>query len=568
MIKSYKESKSYKYSLAVVSGEIVASKFIIKQAKSYLADLENDDYYFDLDWHNKVSIWFEKICYVPELSSPVPLPLPHAFWVEQVHCLRLTESGRRKYRQAYIQVARKQAKTFYAAINSLFELIWGSDNRPQITCGANSREQAILCTKMMGDIVKCSPALMEMVEDKQITFFTWQKDVTGMHYDNGKGRVGKIEAMSRNPGDGSNPSVTIVDELHEATNLSLLETMKSGQGLRENPMAIIITSPGHNKDAPCYSVLRDRAVKQLDGIISDESFLPILFELDEEEDWDNEDELIKSNPMIPYMDTLLPFLKERIKEAKNVGGGTEVNIKIKNCGIWVDAAETWISSDIVKANNHGITEKELLGKECYAGLDLAKGEDLNAYSLLFPNVRPNVHVLKTMFWIPEDKIQNNRDHVDYQKWIDDGLMIKQDGDTANHVDIANDIIKDLEKYDLISFGYDSKYAIMALIPMLAEAGFESRLLPIGQGFTLSPAVIQMSDWLHKHELDLMHNKVFYWNMANVVMRVGDQGDQFPSKGRSGNKIDGVSAGLTSVAAYLIKNAQPLPSPVFVIGLEM
>ena len=54
MIKSYKESKSYKYSLAVISGKILASKFIIKQAKSYLEDLENDDYYFDLEWHNKV----------------------------------------------------------------------------------------------------------------------------------------------------------------------------------------------------------------------------------------------------------------------------------------------------------------------------------------------------------------------------------------------------------------------------------------------------------------------------------------------------------------------------------
>ena len=46
MIKSYKESKSYQYADAVVNGDIVASKFIIKQAKRYLKELERDDLYF------------------------------------------------------------------------------------------------------------------------------------------------------------------------------------------------------------------------------------------------------------------------------------------------------------------------------------------------------------------------------------------------------------------------------------------------------------------------------------------------------------------------------------------
>jgi phage terminase large subunit-like protein len=361
--------------------------------------------------------------------------------------------------------------------------------------------------------------------------------------------------MSRDPGDGGNPSVTVVDELHEAKDLKLLETMKSGQGLRQNPMAVIITSPGHEKDAPCYAVLRDTAVKILDGVIEDDKFLPILFELDDEADWDNIEELRKSNPMMPYMDTLEPFLEARILEAKNTGGGTEVNIKIKNCGIWVDAAQTWISSEIVHANNHDIQESELLGKACYTGLDLAKSEDLNAFCMFFPNVRPNVHVVKMMYWIPEDKVRNNRDHVDYTKWIQKGMMIQQGGNVADHVLIAKDIIKELDKYEVIKFGYDAKYAIMAILPLMADAGYEGELLPIGQGFPLSPAVVQVNNWMQSGEMDLMHNQVLYWNLANVVMRIGDQGDQYPSKARSGNKIDGVSAKLTAVTTWLDDNSQ-------------
>lgn len=565
MITSYKKSKSYKYSKAVVSGKIPASKFIIKQAKRYLKDLERKDLYFDLDWHKKVTVWFEKVCYVPELLAPVELPLPHAFWLEQIHCLRVKDTGRRKYTQAYIQVARKQAKTFYAANNGLFELIMGEDNAPQIMCGANNRDQAIICTEMMGKIAKCSPILKELIQDKKLRLFTYRDKTTELFYDDGEGRNGRIEAMPRDPGDGGNPSVTVIDELHEAKDLTLLETMKSGQGLRRNPMAVIITSPGHEKDAPCYAVLRDTAVKILDGVVDDDKFLPILFELDNESDWDNIEELKKSNPMMPYMDTLKPYLESRILEAKNTGGSTEVNIKIKNCGIWVDAAETWISSEIIHGNNHGITDAELIGKECYTGLDLAKSEDLNAFALFFPNVRPNIHAIKMMYWIPEEKVRNNRDHVDYTKWVQEGKMIQQEGNTADHVLIAKDIIKELEKYKVKRFGYDAKYAIMAILPMMADAGYEAVLQPVGQGFPLSPSVIQVNTWMNKFELDLMGNNVLYWNFANVVMRTGDQGDQYPSKARSGNKIDGVSALLTGITTWLDDNSQTQYQP-FVIAI--
>lgn len=565
MIKSYKESKSYKYAKDVISGKIVASNFIIKQANRYINDLKRDDLYFDLDWHKKVIVFFEQICYVPELAAPVELPLPHAFWIEQVHCLRYKKNKKRKYKQAYIQVARKQAKTFYAANNALFELILGEDNKPEIMCGANTREQAVLCTKMIGHVIGCSPELKELKADKKLTLFTWQKEVTGVHYDNGNGREGKIEAMPKDPGDGGNPSVTVVDELHEAKDLKLLETMKSGQGLRRNPLALIITSPGHNKDAPCYSVLRDTAVKILDGVIENDNFLPILFELDNEEDWDNIDQLIKSNPMMDYMDTLEDFLLDRIQEAKDIGGETEVNIKIKNSGIWVDAATTWISSEIVKANNHNIQESELLGKECYLGIDLAKGEDLNACALLFPNIRENIHAIKMMYWIPSDKVKTNRDHVDYTRWIQKGFMIQQDGNVADHTLISKDIINEISKYNVKSIGFDSRFAYAGIIPALAHAGYEDLLNPVGQGYSgLSAAVVQMFNWMKREEMDLMHNQVLYWNLANVVMKVGDEGDQIPSKGKSNMKIDGVSASLTAIAEYLRVGAKPVGSFGFAI----
>ena len=563
MIKSYKQSKSYEYATKVVSGKIVASKFIIQQAKRYLVDLERDDLYFDLKWHNKVYMWFEKVCYVPELNAPVPLPLPHAFWLEQLHCLRYKENKRRKYKIAYIQVARKQFKTFYAACNSLFGLIWGEDKNAQIMCGANSRDQAIICTEMMGKIIKKSPILKEYQDDGKIETFTQKKKVTEILYDNPdednpeNSVLSRVEAMPRDMGDGGNPSEVIIDEFHEATDMSLLETMKSGQALRKEPLILVITSCGFNKESPCYTNLRDKSVKILNGTVEDDRFLPIMFELDKESDWDKQEELIKSNPMIPYWETLAGYLEDRVAEAK-LDPTTEVGVKIKNCGIWVDAPETWLSSDLLLQNNHGITEEELLGKDCYTGLDLAKSDDLNAFAMVFPDVRPGITCVKMMFWIPKDKVNQNRDHVDYRRWVQQGYMIMQDGNVADHMKIAQDIIKEVKKYNLISFGYDAKYAIMAILPMMADAGYEAELKPVGQGFTLSPAVVQMQNEIKLKQFDLMDNKVLLWNFSNTVMAMGQQGDQYPAKNKSGNKIDGVSALLTGYTEVMRLNAEYTP----------
>ena len=559
MIKSYKKTISYKYANDVISGKILASKYIIRQAERYLDDLENDDYYFDYDEHQRINNWFQKVLYVPELRRTSPLLPPHAFVLHQLYCIKRVDTGYRKHTKIYGQFARKQAKTYLAAGIGLYELILGSDPFPEVMTGANSRDQAVLCTKMMGRLVRSSPLLKDLSDSGELRVFNRADVVEKITYrmegdDNLPDKDGMIIAMSRDEGDGGNPSVTVIDELHEAKNLSLLETMESGQALREQPLQIIITSCGHDKDAPCYTVLRKTALHILDGSLTDESFLPILYELDEEEEWDNMDMMIKSNPMLPYFPTLESYLEKRINQAKNEGGETEVNIKIKNCGVWVDAATTWIPSEIVKANNYDIKDDELIGKDCYIGFDLARSEDLNSLALFFPNVRDNIHVVKMVFWIPSDKVKNHNDHVDYRRWINEGLMIEQQGNVADHIEIAKDIIRIIDPYKIKKIGYDSKYAIHAVLPMLADAGYELEG-GIGQGFALSPATVQVNEWMRKNQMDLMHHKVLYWNLANVIMKVGDQGDYYPSKGKSGNKIDGVSAMLTAITAYLDSNSQ-------------
>ncbi|MGC7991056.1 terminase large subunit domain-containing protein, partial [Salmonella enterica] len=62
----------------------------------------------------------------------------------------------------------------------------------------------------------------------------------------------KVLASDSTKLDGPNPSTFILDEYHAARDNSLKGVLESGQGMRENPLAIIVTTAGFDKLGPCY----------------------------------------------------------------------------------------------------------------------------------------------------------------------------------------------------------------------------------------------------------------------------------------------------------------------------
>lgn len=532
-----KELKSYRYAQDVLSGKQMASRYIKMAAERYMHDLERDDLVFDLNRVKLVNNVFEKIIHIPETGKLNVVFPPHAFWLEQLYGFKYAETGIRKYQNVYLQFARKQFKTFYAAGVTLVEGLFWRDLYPEILVGANSREQALICTTKAANIVKTSPLLAKKYDPKnnrgELKMYARENEFHTLTYEVG-GRNCQIKAIPRDLGDGKNPSVLIIDEFHEAKSNALLEMGKSGQAQRLEPLNMIITSPGNNRDGVCFQE-RTLTEKILKGEINDDRHLGMLFELDNEDDWDNINVLEQSNPMMPYTATLKSYLEDRLREAKKYGGSTESNVKIKNCGIWVDAPEIWVNNDVLIRNNEGPDIPE--GAEVYVGFDLAKGTDLNALAIIADI--EGKKVVKMHYWMPTEKY--GTDNVDYERWVKEGYINVQEGNVVNFETIGNDIVRILEKYYVKSIGYDSRYANMGVVPILVRNGYEDRLVPTGQGFTLSPATLQVEHWLKEEKLNLQKNPVLLWNFRNVSLNKGSKGDVYPDKMRSSGKIDGVVA---------------------------
>ena len=454
-------TEAERYARDVVSGKVVAGKWIKLAAKRFLSDLERDDIEFDVLEANRVVNFFEMFLRHWEgawASKPIILEDWQKFILQQVFAWK--KNGKKRIRSVYVQIARKNAKTTLAAGIALYHLIADSENAPQIYVGANNEDQAKMCTNTAGRILEESGKLRTYIRNGQISLYSYKEKVNTIGF---KKRNGSITAMSRDAKtkDGFNPSLGIIDEFHEAKDDKLLNVIESGQGARMEPLLFVITTAGFNKGGPCYSKLRDVSVKMLDGVMEDDSHLAFVYESDEGDDWKDEKTWIKSNPNLG-VSVSLDYLRSRLTKAVNEGGSKEVDFRTKNLNEWCDAEKVWIQDAIWVQNTHGIRLSDLLGKACYGGLDCAKTQDFNAFSLIFPDYfeikGKLICPILPLLWLPEARINSNSDRVDYKKWKDQGHIIQTPGNIADYNQIENDIVAAIDKYDFRGLDYDPAYA--------------------------------------------------------------------------------------------------------------
>jgi phage terminase large subunit-like protein len=553
-------TEAERYARRVVDKETLACHWIIQACKRFLSDLQRKDIYFDEEEANRVVNFFELyLCHWEGKWAGDPMLLEdwQKFILQQIFAWKRVDTKLRRFRRAYIQIARKNGKTSFAAGIALYHLIADSENAPQVFVGANNEDQAKICTNTCGRIIEASPRLRKLLQSGQIKLTSYNNKVHTVTY---RSKNGQINAMSRDAGtkDGFNPSLVIIDEYHEAKNDKLLNVGSSGQGAREQPLLLTITTAGFNKQGPCYSQLRKMSTEILDGISNDDSFLPILFEQDADDDWKDITLFPKSNPNMGV--SVFPsFLTDRLSEAILQGGTTEVDFKTKNLNTWCDAAKVWIPDAVWIANtNLEIKPSDLKGAVCYGGLDCAKSVDLNAFILLFPEFREVkgkvISAFLPFFWLPEEKLKTP-DHINYHKWCDDKHIFKTEGNIADYNQIEHDILRLIEQYDFQGLDYDHAYA-GNVASNLANQGVQCTSLR--QGFlSLTAPTNELERMAVGGLLEHFNNPVMRWMISNVVLDVDAAGNIKPNKAKSQNKIDGVAALINAIARWKREGAQPI-----------
>ena len=447
-----------------------------------------------------------------------------------------TRGGVRRFKYAAVEVARKNGKTMLGAVIALYGLIADGEPGAQVYSAAVDRDQAAICWRAACAMVNQSRRLRSELK-------VW---TTSISYDVQAGFYKPLSKETKNK-DGLNPHFAICDEMHAWSSDDLYNLIRSGMGAQREPLLFSITTAGFNMDSPYYQ-MRRLYVDILKGVKKDESTFVLIFCPDKDDDWKDPATWYKASPNLG-VSVYEDFMRIEFEAALNKGGSTEVSFKTKNLNMWVDAPDVWIRDELLARCDYGTTDAELEGSACYCGLDLASHVDINALCLYFPD-RP-VPAVRFYFWIPEEKVKEKEDHVDYRQWYNEGWIRITSGNVIDIEELVSDLSGILRKYDVRSLAFDPSKAYHGVIQGLQREGFDDILDEFSQGIlNMSEPTKKIEADISSGSVDLMRNPVIRWMFRNVVIYRDANDNIKMDKKRSVEKIDGCVAMANAYGTYM------------------
>lgn len=466
------------------------------------------------------------------------------------------KQGHRRYKYVYIEIAKKNGKTAFAALVALFLLIFDGEPNAEVYTFASHKDQAKICFNDCKDMITHMAAKLPSIKrhvwagKNAIAWYPSASKIAPMSKDKAGG--GKKDGIRAHGG--------ICDEYHAHDDNAVFDQVKTSMINRDQALMWIITTAGYNKLGPCYQ-LREIVIQILRGQVTNHNTFGMIFTLDKDDQVSDPKNWDKANPSIgvPGCATL-KNLKEEYADAMSKGASHEVNFLTKNLNMWTDSDEVWIGDRTWTKNNYGHTIEQLAGKTCYGGLDLASGIDFNAFTLLFPEAFTHkgkkLHALLTWYWKPSELIHDKRQKRDYRQWTKTGHIIDTPGNIIDWSYIADKIKELTNTYQVHSISYD---------PWRANHGVLQELIAYGiQCYGLAQVMSHLSEPTNQLEtmatdgaLEHFGNPVTRWMMGNVKVIRDSKGNIMISKGKSKGQIDGPASIVNAIGDWLtFKNEQP------------
>jgi len=448
--------------------------------------------------------------------------------------------GFRQFRTCYITLAKKGGKTSLAAAVALYMLSADKESGAEIYSCAADRQQASLVYREAAAMVRASPAL-----SKRLKILDSQKRIVYAAA-NSFYQVLSSEAYSHH---GINPHAVLFDETHVADREMFRVMTQGSSDARRQPLHLFISTAGNNINSVGYELHR-KAVDIRDGRKTDSSFLPVIFQLDEGDDWEDSKNWIKANPSLGQTFSV-ESLQRACDSAKQ--NPAELNSFLQlRLNIWTKQSVRWMPMDKWEAcSNEHLTmnseqfadlEECLHGRVCYAGLDLSSTNDITALVLVFPpGEGEDLYYVLPYFWLPEDTVNQRvrRDSVQYDLWARQGFLLTTEGNVVDYAFIEKFIEELGTRFDIREIVYD-RWGAAQMSQNLERLGFT--VVPFGQGFaSMSPPTKELMRLILSGKIAHGGNPVLRWMADNVCVRTDPAGNIKPDKEKSSEKIDGIVA---------------------------
>lgn len=548
-------NKAEQYIKDVTSGKIKTCETTRLAIERHLTDLETGidrGLFFDkragekaINFFSKAGLKHTKGEFATK-TNPLFIPEPWQCFI--LYCLFgwKNADGSRRFNYAYVEVAKKNGKSTFAAGIAHYCFIADKEPGAEIYTAASNRDQAKIVFNEAKNMVRNSKELKSLITVYEHSMFV---DVTMSTF--------KPLSSDQDSFEGKNPSCTIFDEYHVQKTNDLFDNIKSAMASRRQPLLFIITTAGKSRTSPCYDY-RQMVIEILRGIKEQDNIFGIIYTLDENDEWDDQSVWIKSNPNL-NISVKQSFLEKELSECKNRESAI-INFKTKNLNIWTDSAKGWISDKNWMKCAGDVTREEMEGQVCYGGLDLAASTDINAFSLFFPKKCK----LLVWFWIPEEKVNKTEDRVDYKLWIRQGYVKTTEGAVIDIDTMSADLLTIIGKYDVKSIAIDPARAYHGIVQNLQKEEITMSLFR--QGFlSMDAPTKELERLILSGEIDHGGNPVLRWMNGNVEIRMDPAGNIKIDKSKSSNKVDGMVSTVMAIGEYMTNKDNNLLNEIYETG---
>ena len=500
------------------------------------------NYYFDEESADRAVNFIEKFCthvkgelagkaFILEKWQKDDIVRPLFGWKDK-------DTGLRRYRMCYVEIPRKNGKSNLAAALALYLLYADGEPGAEILSCAGDRGQANIVYHIAQEMIKNNKHLRSRAKVLRNTIelgSSWYKSISS-------------EAYTKH---GLNCHGIIFDELHTQPNSELWNVMTTSVGARRQPVIIALTTAGHDRASICYE-MHEYSEGVLNGSIEDDSFLPVLYKAEPDDDWTDPETWKKANPGYGSICNEAYFM-DAVKKAKSNPSMINSFLRL-HLNIWTSAETAWIPDDIYMKGDKSIPFDRLPSLPAYGGLDLASTQDLTAFALIFRDDENECFYLLCHQFVNSVKAHNKKlaAGVDYLNYEREGDITITPGNVTDYRIVKQYILDQCAKYDVQEIGYDPKFSTYIVAELTEE---EITMQPMAQNITsMNGPTKEMEMEIMKGNVIHGGNKCLRWQFGCAIIYTDNNENKRVIKEQKENKkVDGVIASIIALNSY-VQNA--------------
>lgn len=521
------------YARMIKDGEVIVGDYLRREVQNLIADLSDSRYIYDTREAHKRIKFQETLCLqskAPFYKKPMALmPWQKAFW-EVVYSFKMADSGKRRFTEVLLEIARKNGKSTMFAADGMCDLFIGAGGN-DICCASNDDRQAKLIWKEID-------GMRERLDPKRsIT----RKNLVEIRNDAKNITIFRLSSKTQAK-DGFNIDKTFLDESHDMETDEIAEACWRSMSVKDEPLFLNCTTQGFINDGYLDKKLK-AAHDIIDGEFDDIHFLPWLYEQDSEaEIWQDPATWEKSNPSIRYGVKKVGKLERDIETSKR-DKGARVHMLCKDFNIKQNTAEAWLSLEDYAYSTGKLDMEDF--RDCYAlaAVDLSETTDLTSVKILVMRPGDKTKYVFSHYWIPESKLIQSDDResgAKYKEWAREGWMTICEGNDNNLVEVADWLASLKKEYGIkiVRCGYDQKFA-KDFLGRMDDYGIECENIPQRPLVMSNPMKWAEGDF-RAHLINYGENPVDKWCFGNASVQVNNLGQQMAVKinNQQTRRIDG------------------------------